>query len=129
MQKDIGDDVHIGQSATLFQSVGKSAAIDKTTSDFDNANLKVKKKIEDLREAYDADIACYIPGKLDLVFQGMIENIKTIEQSAHTTYKDKRTLDFESILDKNCYTNLNRLHLCFPVTFRKLSNVTQDFSL
>ena len=40
MQKDIGDDVNIGESVTLFQSVGKSAAIDKIASDFDNANLK-----------------------------------------------------------------------------------------
>lgn len=44
MQKDIGDNVHIGQSVTLFQSVGKSAAVDKTAFHFDNANLKVKKK-------------------------------------------------------------------------------------
>ena len=44
MQKDIGDDRHIGQSVTPFQSVGKSAAIDKTASDFDNANLKKKKQ-------------------------------------------------------------------------------------
>ena len=43
MKKDIGDDVYIGQSATPFQSVGKSVAIDKTASDFGNANLKVKK--------------------------------------------------------------------------------------
>ena len=43
MQKDIGDDVHIGQSVKPFQSVGKFAAIDKTASDFDNVNLKVKK--------------------------------------------------------------------------------------
>lgn len=43
MQKDIGDDVRIGQSVASFQSVGKSVAIDKTASDFDNANLKVRK--------------------------------------------------------------------------------------
>ena len=42
MQKDIGDDVHSGQLVTSFQSVDKSAAVDKTTSDFDNANIKVK---------------------------------------------------------------------------------------
>ena len=31
-------------TVTFFQSVGKSAGIDKKASDFDNANLKVKKK-------------------------------------------------------------------------------------
>ena len=43
MQKDIGDNAHIGQSVMWFQSFGKSAAVDKTASDFDNANLKIKK--------------------------------------------------------------------------------------
>ena len=43
MQKDIGDNVHIGQSVMWFQSIGKSVAVDKTASDFDNANLKIKK--------------------------------------------------------------------------------------
>ena len=56
----------------------------------------------------------------------MIENIKTIEQPTNTTYKDKKTFDFELILDKNYYTNLKCLHSCFPVRFRKLSDATQD---
>ena len=66
MQKDIADDIHIGQSITPFQSVGKSAAFDKIASAFDNANLKVK-KIRRLIEhgIYDAETACYIPGTLD----------------------------------------------------------------
>lgn len=40
--KDIGDDVHIGHTVTPFKSIGKSGALDKTASHFDNANLKVK---------------------------------------------------------------------------------------
>ena len=57
MQIDIGDGVHIGQSVIPFQSVGKSATIDKTAFDFENANLKVE-KIRSLieRGIYDADI-------------------------------------------------------------------------
>lgn len=80
MQKDIGDDVHSGQLVTSFQSVDKSAAVDKTTSDFDNANIKVK-KIRRLIKCgiYDADIAHFIPGTSELVLQGMIQKIKTIE--------------------------------------------------
>ena len=56
-KKDIGDDVHIGHSVTPFQSVGKSAAIDKTASDLYNTNPKVK-KIRRLieRGIYNADI-------------------------------------------------------------------------
>ena len=90
-----------------FQSVGKSPVIDKTASDFDNANLKVK-KIRTLieRGIYDEDNACYIPGMLDLVLQGMIGKILTTGQPADTTYSDKEILDFELILDNNYYANL-----------------------
>ena len=80
----------------------KSPAINKTDLDFDNGNLKVKKNkrlIE--RGTYDADIGRYIPGTLDLNFQGMIEKIMTIEQPANPFYKDKEVLDFELMLDNN----------------------------
>ena len=100
MQREISDDVEIGNSVTPFHSVGKIPAVDKTPSDFDNANLKVK-KIRGLieRGIYDVDIARYIPGMLDFVFQGMIEKFMTSEQPADTTYFDREILDFELILD------------------------------
>ena len=85
---------------------------------------KIRRLIE--RGIYDADIARYIPGTLDLVFQGMIEKIMTIEQPADTTYSDKEILDFELILDNNYYTNLKSLHLCFPIRFKKLSNIAHN---
>ena len=127
MQREISDDVKIGSLVMRFQSVGKSPAIDKTASDFENANLKVK-KIRRLieRGIHDADIARYIPGTLDLVFQGMIEKIMTIEQPVVTTYSSKEILDFELILDNNYYTDLKSLHLCFPIRFRKLSNAADN---
>ena len=42
MLREIDNEVKIGDSVTPFKSVGKSPLIDKTASDFDNANLKVK---------------------------------------------------------------------------------------
>ena len=72
------------------------------------------------------DIACYIPGMLVLVFQGMIEKIMTIEQPVDATYFDTEILDFELILDNKYYTNLKSLHLCFPIRFKKLSNITHN---
>ena len=39
MQQEISDNVKIGSSVTPFQSVGKSLAVHKTASDFDNVNL------------------------------------------------------------------------------------------
>ena len=62
----------------------------------------------------------------DLVFQGMIEKIMTIEQTADTTYSDKEILDLELILDNNYYTNLKSPHLCFPIKFRKLSHAAHN---
>ena len=95
MQWEISDDVKIGSLVTPFQSVGKFPVVDKTVSEFDNANSKVK-KIRRLieQDIYDADIAHYIPEALDLVFQGMIEKIITIKQPVDTTYTDKEVLDF-----------------------------------
>ena len=127
MQREISDDIKIWSSVTLFQSVRKFPALDKTASDFDNVNLKVKKiRILIERGIYDADIARYIFGTLDLVFQGMIQKIMTIEQLADTTYSDKEILDFELILDSNYYTNLKSLNLCFLIRFRKLSNAAHN---
>ena len=38
MQREMTDDVKIADSIIPFQSVGKSPAVDKTVSNFDNAN-------------------------------------------------------------------------------------------
>ena len=83
-------------------------------------------KVNKIRRLIERDIARYIPGTLDLVFQGMIEKIMTIEQTVETTYSDKEILDFELILDNNYYTNLKIIHLCFPIRFRKLSNAAHN---
>ena len=80
MQREIGDNVHLGQTVSIFGSVGGVPSIDRTASDFDTARGKVKKlkRLVD-RGEYDADVARYIPGTLDLVFQGMIDKKKTTE--------------------------------------------------
>ena len=98
MQQEISDYVKIGSSVPPFQSAGKSSAVDKIDSHFNDANLKVKKIMRLIvQNIYDADSARYIPGALDLVFQGMIEKIMTIEQPADRTYSDKEILGFELI--------------------------------
>ena len=54
----------------------------------------------------------------------MLDKIKTVEQLAHPFYKDKETFDFQLLLDKNHYTNLNSLHICFPIRIRKATDAT-----
>ena len=95
MQRKIGDDVPLGKTVSAFSSVGYVPSIDKTASDFDSAREKVKKlkRLVDMGE-YDTDLARYIPGILELVYHGMLDNIKTVEQVAHPSYKTRKHLIF-----------------------------------
>ena len=126
MQRKIGDDVPFGKTVLAFDSVRNVPSIDKTASDFDSAREKVKKikRLVD-RGEYNADLVRYIPGILELVYQGMVDDIKTVEQVAHSlSYKDKKTFGFQLLLDKNYYTNLNSLHICIPMRIRKATDAT-----
>ena len=50
---------------------------------------------------YDADVAKYIPGVLEMVYQGMLEGIDTKEKAAHSSYKDMEQFDFQIMLTDN----------------------------
>ena len=129
MQREIGTQVDIGKNVSAFDSIGRVPAIDKDASDFDKANTKVTKLKRLVRTGeYDADLARYIPGTLELVFQGMLDDIETMEQVAHPSYKYLETFDFNLILDKNLYTNLNSLHFVFPIKIKKKTNINSDIS-
>ena len=58
MQGEIRNEVHIGLTISPFDSIGKSSAIDRTASGYENLREKVK-KIRQLMSTgtYDADIA------------------------------------------------------------------------
>ena len=79
MQHEIGTHIDIGKNISAFESIGHIPSIDKKASDFDKASTKVKKlkRLIDTGE-YDANIARYIPGTLELAYQGMLDDIKTI---------------------------------------------------
>ena len=76
---------------------------------------------------YDEDIARYIPGVLDLKFQGMLEDIDTREKVAHSSYTDMEELDFQIMLTDNYYVNPNSIHICFPIKI--LKNLTKHRTL
>ena len=92
--------------------------------DFHNPNEKVK-KIKRLIHSgkYDADIACFMSERLQLMYQGILDSINGIEQPAHISYKHLETFDLQFFLDQNLYINLNNLHLFFPLKFKKETNV------
>ena len=74
---------------------------------------------------YDADMAKYIPGLVDLAIQGMLDDIDTREKVAHPSYKDKEQLDFQILLKENYYVNPANFHICFPIKIKK--KITQFF--
>ena len=70
---------------------------------------------------YDGGFAKYIPGLLELAFQGMLDDIDTREKVAHPSYKDMEQLNFQILLTENYYVNPNSIHICFHLTIKKKS--------
>ena len=127
MQRDISDRNTLGDTLNPYNGARRSTEIDRTTSNYDDAKEKVQ-KIRDLINMgkYDADLAKYIPGLLDLAIQGMLDDIDTRRKVVHPSYKDMRLLDFQILLTENCYVNPNRIHICFPIKIKKKTNKDAD---
>ena len=118
MQRKI--EVQFGKTVSPFDTTSQSSSIGRTASKFINASEKVQKfkRLINTGE-YDANLAKYISRMLNLAFQGMIGNIDTKEQVAHISYKDMETLEFQTMMTNNYYTNPNRMHICFPMKIKK----------
>ena len=76
MQRKIGTEVELAKTVSPLESIGVSSAIDRAASNY----LNVEKKAEKVKKlivtgTYNADIAKYILGTLELVFQGMLADI------------------------------------------------------
>ena len=127
MQRDISDKNTLGDTLNPINDIRRSTAIDRTTSNYNDAKEKVQ-KIRDLISMgkYDADLAKYIPGLMDLAIQGMLDDIDTREKVAHPSYKDKEQLDFQILLTENYYVNPAYIHICFPIKIKKKSNNSSD---
>ena len=78
MQRDISDKNTLGDILNPINDIGRSTAIDRTTSNYNDAKEKVQ-KIRDLINMgnYDADLVKHIPGLADLAIQGMLDDIDT----------------------------------------------------
>ena len=95
MQRKIGTEIELGKTVSPFDSIGASSAIDRTASKYLHAGDKVRKTRKLIETGtYSADIAKYIPGTLELIFQGMLEDIDTKEQPTHSSFRDMENLDF-----------------------------------
>ena len=116
MQRDISIKNTLGETHNPYNDAQRSTAIDRTTSSYNDGKEKVQ-KIRDLINMgkYDADLAKYIPGLLDLAIQGMLDDIDTREKVVHPSYKDMEQLDFQIHLTENYYVNRNSIHICFSI--------------
>ena len=78
MQRFISDKNTLGDTLNPYNDARRSIAIDRTTSNYNDAKEKVQ-KIRNLINMgkYDTDLAKYIPGLLDLAIQGMLDDIDT----------------------------------------------------
>ena len=123
MQRQISDKNTLGDTLNPINDARRSTAIDRTTSNYNDAKEKVK-KIRDLINMgkYDADLAKYIPRLIELAIQGMLDDIDTREKVAHPSYKDEEQLDFQIVLTKNYYVNPSNIHICFPIKIKKKSD-------
>ena len=127
MQREISDRNTLADTLNPIDDAWRSSAIDRTTSNYNDAKEKVQ-KIRNLINMgkYDADLAKYTPGLLDLAIQSMLDDIDTREKFAHSSYKDKEQLDFQIILTDNYYVNPSNVHICFPIEIKKKSDNTAD---
>ena len=123
MQREISDKVTLGDTLNRYEDARRSTAIDRTASNYNDAKEKVQ-KIRDLISTgrYDKDLAKYIPGLLELAFQGMLEDIDTKGKTAHPSYTDMEQLNFQILLTKDYYVNPNGIHICFPIKIKKGTN-------
>ena len=124
MQRDISNRNFLGETLNPYDDARRYTATDKATSNYNDAKEKVQ-KIRDLikQGKYDADLAKYIPGILELAFQGMLDDTDTREKFAHPSYKDTERLDFQIMLTESYYVNPNSIHICFPIKILKKSNI------
>ena len=119
MQREISDEIFLGTTVSLSDDVGNSSAVDRTAAKYTDAKEKVKKVRELISTwKYDTDIARYIPGILEMKFQGMLEDIDASKKVAHSSYKEMEELDFQILLMENYYVNPNSIHLCFPMKIK-----------
>ena len=123
-RRDISNRVFFGDTVSPYD---RSSAIDRTAPNYDDAKEKVRKIRELVNTGkYDADIAKYIPGVLELKFQEMLDDIDTKEKVAHSSYTDMQELNFQILLTDNYYVSPSSIHICFPMKIKKSTNNAVD---
>ena len=128
MQREISNKVFLGNTVSPYDNAGQSSAIARTASNHNDTKEKVKKIRELISlERHDEDIAKYIPGILELEFEGMLKNMDTGEKVAHPSYTDMEQLHFQILLTDIILTRIVYIHVCFPMKIKR--NTNQNLTL
>ena len=123
MQREISNKNTLGDTLNPINDAKHSTAIDRTTSNYNDGKENVQKIRNFINMGkYDADLAKYNPGLMDLAIQGILDDIDTREKVAHPSYKDKEQLDFQILLSDNYYafpSNIQKLFV-FQLKLKKI---------
>ena len=74
----------------------------------------------------DYSLIRYLPGLANVSRQGQIYSIVPKKVYASSNYTDKKTLEFNSLLASNTYTNHSSLMIVLPIQIKKRTNAAQD---
>ena len=119
MQREISNKLFLGNPVSPYDDAGRSSAIDRAASNYNDAKEKVKKIRKLINTGwYDKDIAKYTPSLLERKFEVMLQDIDIREKVAHSSYTDMKQLDFQILLTDNYYSNPNSIHICFPIKIK-----------
>ena len=98
MQRPIFDDIHLGQTVNPAESTNAVKSVDYV-ADFRNIIGKVDILQRLVKfDFMESGLIKYLPGITELVYQGMIYNIRMKRVPADSTYKNFQTLELNHLM-------------------------------
>ena len=129
MQREISNEIQLGETLNPLSNVSAVSSIDNTS------NLKdVFRKVDKLRDLWDkgtvhANLIRYIPGLSNVSRQEKIFNIVPKKTYATSTYRDKKTLKFTIELAANTQTNYSSMCIVLPIQIKKSTDKTANVNM
>ena len=114
-KRQIQNNVHHPQSLNPLNDMVKAESI-VYSANVKNVLGKIN-KLETLHKTGKMDFTLirYILGLADVARPGQIYSLNVKRKYGYETYKDKNTLEFNTNLNTNTYTNFNSMHICLPI--------------
>ena len=91
------------------------------SADFQNLHSRLVSFIK----LYDEGLGD-IPGLTKIAYQGQIDSTETKTKYADDAYKNKKAIEFNTVLTDNHYTKFQDMHLCIPLKFKSAADDDND---